>query len=83
MEQVKVKLLHSVVLTSNEIGYSDSIVSLDKSLANLLVASKRAEFVKEDLPIGSKVELGKSLIEEDLSELNKESDLKSKGRKRK
>lgn len=82
MELVKVRLLHNVVLKNDEVGYANHTLSIDKSLANILVASQRAEFVREELPIGTEVKLSRT-VEVNLSELNKEEDLKAKGRKRK
>lgn len=85
MEKFKIKILSSIVLNHNEIANVNDIISVDRNTAIILVNSKRAEYVKEDkeeLPVGSKVELTKS---EDISldVLNKEEEFKSRGRKRK
>ena len=82
MENVKVKLLHSIVLNHNEIANANDIITVDRNTGILLTGSKRAEYVKEELPVGTKVELNKT-EEPSLEILNKEEDFKSRGRKRK
>ena len=85
MEKVKVKLLHSIVLNYNEVANVNEVITVDRNTGILLTASKRAEYVKEDkeeLPVGTKVELNKT-EEGNLEVLNKEEDFKSRGRKRK
>ena len=82
MEKFKIKILSSIVLNHNEIANVNDIISVDRNTAIILVNSKRAEYVKEELPVGTKVELNKT-EEPSLEILNKEEDFKSRGRKRK
>lgn len=84
METLKVKLLHSIILTTDEIGYKDNILTLDKSLAQLLIGSKKAELFKENdkFEIGTEINFKNINNEEvNLETLNKESNIKGKKRK--
>lgn len=84
METLKVKLLHSIILTTDDIGYKDNILTLDKSLAQLLIGSKKAVLFEEDnkLEIGTEINFKNVNNEEvNLETLNKESSVKGKKRK--